>query len=84
MEEFPLQCNGFHVSGMWGHSTISSPAQWVMDPALPQLGHRSGLIPDTGTSYAVGWPKKKKKLVDGLLAIRNNALMDICVVISIG
>ena len=44
--------------------SIPGPAQWVKDPALPQLQHRSKVWlesdPWPGTPYAMGWPKRKK------------------------
>ena len=63
----------------WGAGTclIPSLAQWFKDPATSQLQPRSqlqlrseDLIPGPGTSYAVGWPKKKKKRRDGVEGTR--------------
>ena len=49
----------------WDAGLSPGPAQWVKDPMLPQLQHRSKLrlrsYPWPRTSISVGWPKKKKK-----------------------
>ena len=46
---------------------VSVEAQWVMDPALPQLWHRSQLLTRTPSltwefPYATGQPKKKRSI----------------------
>ena len=51
--------------------SISGPAQWVKDVALPQLRQRlqlpePGLIPGPGAPYATGWRKKKVPLPTAL------------------
>ena len=53
--------------------SIPSPAQWVKDPALPQLQQRSklriGSDPWPGNSISRGAAKKEKKMVDGILIL---------------
>ena len=55
--------------------SIPGPAQWVEEPTLPQLWLRSHLWlrsdPWTGTPYALGLPKKRKKK-------KKNAVKDSC------
>lgn len=65
-QEFPLWHNGFGcILEAIRHRFIPSLAQWVKEPALPELWLRSqlglDLIPGSETPYAVGLPKKKKR-----------------------
>ena len=52
-------CGAMGSVASWKHcyaGLIPGPAQWVKDHC------GSDVIPDLGTSYIVGWPKKKKKI----------------------
>ena len=65
-QEFPLWHNGFGcILEAIRHRFIPSLAQWVKEPALPELWLRSqlglDLIPGSETPYSTGQPKNEKK-----------------------